>query len=455
MSNKNPEWDNLETQISGKRRGDKNNVTPKTSNSGKISLILSREEITVQRLSSELNGKTNPKYRPIGAREFVVYSYPKLVIENIKISCYDHFKMLDKSIIGTVCDILATDRGPSCRNLDQLPNLNVIFVRFVEKEIESKLLEENPFMATSTKKLKITSTDNNIPVEDPSISCPPTFKSPLPKTRTVTPSISLSTMLGLGQVIKTSNLTILLQKFDIEKLSWSAEDSIQFCLPDKEFAQGGFRKAFKGTSSNKKFASKTWVIKRFKKDAVETISQYKQTVEQQTRKVVQMHTLAGHFARKLASKANELSSFGNTFSYLDIYFGTIVNSEELEYVTIEEYISGDFTKYLNNTGDCNSESQEEHFLKAECLAHYTFEKSDENLLLTDIQGFGFKLCDPEIASINVYKDDEALFGIGNLSRHAIKKFGVTHKCNQYCTQLSLREFSEEYFQEFSTDLTSC
>ena len=49
--------------------------------------------------------------------------------------------------------------------------------------------------------------------------------------------------------------------------------------------------------------------------------------------------------------------------------------EDGEYVTIEEFIDGVFTKYLNNTGlVCGSRSTDE-CKKAECLAHYSYEKS--------------------------------------------------------------------------------
>ena len=51
--------------------------------------------------------------------------------------------------------------------------------------------------------------------------------------------------------------------------------------------------------------------------------------------------------------------------------------EDGEYVTIEEFIDGDFTKYLNNTGlVCGNRSTDE-CKKAECLAHYSYEKSSE------------------------------------------------------------------------------
>ena len=75
-----------------------------------------------------------------------------------------------------------------------------------------------------------------------------------------------------------------------------------------------------------------------------------------------------------------------------------------EYVTIEEFIDGDFTKYLNNTGlVCGNRSTDE-CKKAECLTRYSYEKSSEKLMLLDIQGSMYTLFDPEIASATLLID---------------------------------------------------
>ena len=88
--------------------------------------------------------------------------------------------------------------------------------------------------------------------------------------------------------------------------------------------------------------------------------------------------------------------FGKCFTYTDIYMAKL---EDGEYVTIEEFIDGEFTKYLNNTGlVCGSRSTDE-CKKAECLAHYSYEKSSEKLMLLDIQGSMYTLFDPEIAVV--------------------------------------------------------
>ena len=46
------------------------------------------------------------------------------MLENIKEACTQHFKEKRN------CDVLPSEQGPSCTRLDQLPSLNLIFIRF-------------------------------------------------------------------------------------------------------------------------------------------------------------------------------------------------------------------------------------------------------------------------------------------------------------------------------------
>jgi len=66
-------------------------------------------------------------------------------------------------------------------------------------------------------------------------------------------------------------------------------------------------------------------------------------------------------------------------------------------------------------------------------------KKIKQLMVVDIQGKGYGLCDPEIASADLrdVDDNTILFCSGNLSYSAIKKFNEVHVCNQHCTLLKL------------------
>ncbi|CAH3167039.1 unnamed protein product [Porites lobata] len=55
-----------------------------------------------------------------------------------------------------------------------------------------------------------------------------------------------------------------------------------------------------------------------------------------------------------------------------------------------EYIDGEFTKYLNNTGKpCDIDS--DIWKKCESLAHLSYERSSGNLMVVDMQGSGHTL----------------------------------------------------------------
>ncbi|XP_044184732.1 uncharacterized protein LOC122964868 [Acropora millepora] len=77
--------------------------------------LLKGNELTVQRLSSEVSGKA--KSRP----EFVPFTEDELTIENIKRCCERHFA----AQVGTslVCDILAGEQSPSCKTLEQIADM--------------------------------------------------------------------------------------------------------------------------------------------------------------------------------------------------------------------------------------------------------------------------------------------------------------------------------------------
>ena len=89
-----------------------------------------------------------------------------------------------------------------------------------------------------------------------------------------------------------------------------------------------------------------------------------------------------------------------------MYYG---KTKEGECVTIEEFIDGKFRKYVNNTGLLCGDKADPPCQKAECLAHFLHEKSKGKILLVDIQGGGFELYDPEIASSELFDDNEMLF----------------------------------------------
>ena len=67
----------------------------------------------------------------------------------------------------------------------------------------------------------------------------------------------------------------------------------------------------------------------------------------------QMHSVAQNITRQITKKVS--TEFGMTFEYKRAFFG-ILNGEP---VTIEEFIKGNFSKYVNNNGECVNTTNED------------------------------------------------------------------------------------------------
>lgn len=91
--------------------------------------ILAREEVFIHWLSAEVSGKAQ-KYSCIGRREFVPYDYKDVTLANIKTACKKHFASIIRN--DMLCDILPRKQGPSCYSLDQIPDMRVVYIRFIE-----------------------------------------------------------------------------------------------------------------------------------------------------------------------------------------------------------------------------------------------------------------------------------------------------------------------------------
>ena len=123
--------------------------------------------------------------------------------------------------------------------------------------------------------------------------------------------------------------------------------------------------------------------------------------------------------------------------YVDAYLGIVKDTNQV--VTIEEFVTGSFQKYVNNDGVICTSTKDDLQKKAECLVHFSYIKSNKKLMLADIQGAGHNPTDPEIASLTgAYNDEEhLLFCAGNYSQEACANFFKAHECNAFCNLLGL------------------
>ena len=235
---------------------------------------------------------------------------------------------------------------------------------------------------------------------------------------------------------------VIVERFSLTNQEWSVGEEVIFEMEDKPFAEGAFRLAYKARSSHPDYKGKLWVLKKLNKHALDTVENLGESAEAHTRKSVQMNCLATFMVKAFNNEINvKISNFGETFSYNPVFYGKIID----EHVTIEEYIEGSFKKYVNNDGNICDEFSDMRE-KAETFVHFTFQKSKTKLMITDIQGVGMVLCDPEIATTELSDDQnegEMYFCIGNLSIHAIQQFKSNHVCNKYCDDLGFESFEPE------------
>lgn len=166
-------------------------------------------------------------------------------------------------------------------------------------------------------------------------------------------SISVAQLLLAGKFVKpisSTRATLELEAFKIKEKEWKKEKEIDISIEDVKFASGGFRDAFKGIQGR---CGQKWVIKRYNEKAKTSITDVlKFNIEVHTRKQVQMHTVARELTKKFS--ANVPSAFGETFHYNKVYFSYFKG----EPVTVEEFVPGNFSKYVNNDGKLNKLGEE-------------------------------------------------------------------------------------------------
>lgn len=81
--------------------------------------------------------------------------------------------------------------------------------------------------------------------------------------------------------------------------------------------------------------------------------------------------------------------------------------------------------------------------KTECLSHFSYDISNLQLLVVDLQGSGHMLHDPEIATAQIFdSDEEFLFCAGNLNVLAIATFVEAPVCNKFCHLLGPKQLMQ-------------
>lgn len=195
------------------------------------------------------------------------------------------------------------------------------------------------------------------------------------------------------------------------------------------FAEGRFRRAYKGTWTEGPHAGRKCVTKECKKQHTWKATDYDTTVE-------------------IYEKAKELATGFNSKTTRPIYFTEVhvmrvtkqgdpsATLKLHEYCTCEDYIAGAYKKYCNNYGYIDSSA---HSLQA--FMHWSWWRSDSEVMVSDLQGVRkdeqYMLTDPAICSL------AGGYGETDTGVEGMIMFFLRHQCNEFCSTLpkpSLRDF---------------
>jgi hypothetical protein len=80
---------------------------------------------------------------------------------------------------------------------------------------------------------------------------------------------------------------------------------VEFTVSETVLGEGAFQKAYRATSITKDFREQTWVLQKYNSEARDLIRNTDQTVEAHTKKAVQVHLLAKHFASQLKQQVTD------------------------------------------------------------------------------------------------------------------------------------------------------
>ena len=148
--------------------------------------------------------------------------------------------------------------------------------------------------------------------------------------------------------------------------------------------EGGYRVA-KECEVN----GKAMVAKEYLPNSVDIINELGLALVKHAKKSVQMHVTAAHMAMKFGQVLRS-AGVENHFRYIDCFLGMVIDGPQLEQViTVEPKLDGVFTKYINNDGEIFNVADLNKEDMAEALTHYSYELSNQQLLLVDVQGVGW------------------------------------------------------------------
>ncbi|KAL6044462.1 Eukaryotic elongation factor 2 kinase [Balamuthia mandrillaris] len=224
--------------------------------------------------------------------------------------------------------------------------------------------------------------------------------------------------------------------FDPRTQTWHTEPVLVKIEPEP-FASGAVRNAYRmKVYEGHWHHGRAWVAKRYKEEVVTHQTQQQEGDEEDgkpavLRKLYQDDVKLQMHAKYLGELYNERNP-PKKVDFISVWMLEMVDRPNKELYCIEAYIEGDYVKHNTNSGYVELE----HWRHTpHCFSHFTFECTQNKLLVCDIQGVNDLYTDPQLHSW-----DGKDFGTGNLGPRGIALFLYSHECNGLCKLLGLTPF---------------
>ena len=140
-------------------------------------------------------------------------------------------------------------------------------------------------------------------------------------------------------------------------------------------------------------------------------------------------------SKKLAKEFNKGSNCHRSIRFTDVEVWKVTSSGTErpklgEYVLVEDYIPGDFTKWCNNNGYISSASE-----LMPAFMHWSWVHSKGQVMIADLQGVlsgnTYRLTDPVLLS----NTEGGKYGCTDTGVEGMAMFFLRHTCNQFCRHL--------------------
>ena len=206
-------------------------------------------------------------------------------------------------------------------------------------------------------------------------------------------------------------------------------------MADKPFSEGAMRYAFfmKDLTLDQNMVGKLNKVIKKKENNLESLS-----------KDILSITICQHIAYDFNNRViNMVPDTRLLINFVHAYIYELINyssdpaakkaklPSHQQFISVENYIEGEYNKYNNNAGWINDNLNETSLI-AQAFSHFSWQITRGYLMIVDLQGVNGVLTDPQIHCMNNKK-----FGKGNLGYIGIMKFFMSHICNGYCKQLEL------------------